>query len=33
VNVQVPAGLAPGIEPLLMSVDLAHSNQVNIAVQ
>jgi len=33
VNVQVPAGIAPGIEPLLMSVDLAHSNQVNIAVQ
>jgi len=33
VNVQVPAGLASGIEPLLMSVDLAHSNQVNIAVQ
>ena len=33
VNVQVPAGLAPGIEPLLMSVDLAHSNQVNISVQ
>ncbi len=33
VNVQVPAGVAPGIEPLLMSVDLAHSNQVNITVQ
>jgi uncharacterized protein (TIGR03437 family) len=33
VNVQVPAGLAPGIEPLLMSVDGAHSNQVNIEVQ
>jgi len=33
VNVQVPAGLAPGVEPLLMSVDLAHSNQVNITVQ
>jgi uncharacterized protein (TIGR03437 family) len=33
VNVQVPAGVAAGIEPLLMSVDLAHSNQVNIAVQ
>jgi uncharacterized protein (TIGR03437 family) len=33
VDVQVPAGLAPGIEPLLMSVDLAHSNQVNIEVQ
>jgi uncharacterized protein (TIGR03437 family) len=33
VNVQVPAGIAPGVEPLLMSVDLAHSNQVNIAVQ
>ena len=33
VNVQVPAGLAPGLQPLLMSVDLSHSNQVNIAVQ
>ena len=33
VNVQVPAGIAPGVQPLLMSVDLAHSNQVNIAVQ
>jgi uncharacterized protein (TIGR03437 family) len=33
VNVQVPAGLAPGAEPLLMSVDGAHSNQVNIEVQ
>jgi uncharacterized protein (TIGR03437 family) len=33
VNVQVPAGLAAGVQPLLMSVDLAHSNQVNIAVQ
>jgi uncharacterized protein (TIGR03437 family) len=33
VNVQVPAGLAPGLQPLLMSVDLAHSNQVDIAVQ
>jgi hypothetical protein len=29
----VPAGLAPGIELLLMSVDGAHSNQVNIEVQ
>jgi uncharacterized protein (TIGR03437 family) len=33
VNVQVPAGLAPGLQPLLISVDMAHSNQVNIAVQ
>jgi uncharacterized protein (TIGR03437 family) len=33
VNVQVPAGIAPGPQPLLMSVDLAHSNQVAIAVQ
>ena len=33
VNVQVPAGIAPGVQPLLMSVDLAHSNQVGIAVQ
>ena len=33
VNVQVPAGIAPGVQALLMSVDLAHSNQVNIAVQ
>jgi uncharacterized protein (TIGR03437 family) len=33
VNAQVPAGLAPGLQPLLISVDMAHSNQVNIAVQ
>jgi uncharacterized protein (TIGR03437 family) len=33
VNVQVPAGLGPGPQSLLMSVDLAHSNQVGIAVQ
>jgi uncharacterized protein (TIGR03437 family) len=33
VNVRVPAGLTPGMEPLLMSVDGAHSNQVNIEVQ
>jgi len=33
VNVQVPERIAPGVQPLLMSVDLAHSNQVNIAVQ
>jgi len=33
VNVQVPAGLAPGIQTLLMSVSLAHSNQVQIKVQ
>jgi uncharacterized protein (TIGR03437 family) len=33
VNVQVPAGIAPGVQPRLMSVDLAHSNPVNIAVQ
>jgi uncharacterized protein (TIGR03437 family) len=33
VNVQVPTGLAPGLQSLLMSVDLAHSNQVDIEVQ
>jgi uncharacterized protein (TIGR03437 family) len=33
VNVQVPTGLAPGLQSLLMSVDLAHSNQVNISIQ
>ena len=33
VDVQVPAGLAPGIESLLMSVSGAHSNQISIAVQ
>jgi len=32
VDVQVPAGLAPGFEPLLMSVNQAHSNQISIAV-
>jgi len=33
VDVQVPAGVAPGIESLLMSVSGAHSNQISIAVQ
>jgi uncharacterized protein (TIGR03437 family) len=33
VNVQVPAGLAPGLTPLLMSVNMAHSNEVKILVQ
>ncbi len=33
VNVQVPAGLAPGLQPLLMSVSLTHSNQINILVE
>ena len=33
VNVQVPNGLTPGVQSLLMSVNLAHSNQISIAVQ
>jgi len=33
VNVQVPSGLAPGAQPVLISVSLAHSNSVNILVQ
>ena len=33
VNVQVPGGLAPGMQPLLMSVSGAHSNEISIAVQ
>jgi uncharacterized protein (TIGR03437 family) len=33
VNVQVPAGLTPGLTPLLMSVNMAHSNEVKILVQ
>jgi uncharacterized protein (TIGR03437 family) len=33
VNVQVPAGLGPGLTPLLMSVNMAHSNEVKILVQ
>ncbi len=33
VNVQVPPGLAPGPQPLLLSVSLAHSNEITIRVQ
>jgi uncharacterized protein (TIGR03437 family) len=33
VNVQVPAGLPPGLTSLLMSVNMAHSNEVKILVQ
>jgi uncharacterized protein (TIGR03437 family) len=33
VDVQVPAGLAPGTQSLLLSVSLAHSNEVAIGVQ
>ncbi len=33
VNVQIPVGLAPGLQPLLMSVNLTHSNEISIAVQ
>ena len=33
VNAQVPDGLAPGLTPLLISVNLAHSNEVKILVQ
>ena len=33
VNVQLPKGLAPGLQPLLLSVNLTHSNEIQIAVQ
>ena len=33
VNIQVPAGLAPGPQSLLLSVSLAHSNEITIGVQ
>jgi uncharacterized protein (TIGR03437 family) len=33
VDVQVPGGLAPGAQPVLLSIDQAHSNAVNIMVQ
>jgi len=33
VDAQVPAGLTPGLTPLLMSVNQAHSNEVKILVQ
>ena len=33
VNVQIPKGLAPGLQPLLLSVNLTHSNEIQIAVQ
>jgi uncharacterized protein (TIGR03437 family) len=33
VNVQVPAGLSPGPVTLLLSINLAHSNEVQIALQ
>jgi len=32
-DVQVPGGLAPGVQPVLLSVSMAHSNQVSIMVQ
>jgi uncharacterized protein (TIGR03437 family) len=33
VNVKVPAGLSPGMVPLILSINLTHSNEVQIAVQ
>ncbi|PWU01348.1 MAG: hypothetical protein C5B51_22810 [Terriglobia bacterium] len=33
VNVRVPAGIAPGSQPVSISVNLEHSNEVKIAVQ
>jgi uncharacterized protein (TIGR03437 family) len=33
VNVQVPAGLAPGPQPVILEVNLQHSNTINILVQ
>jgi uncharacterized protein (TIGR03437 family) len=33
VNVSLPAGIAPGVQPVVLSVASAHSNSVNITVQ
>ena len=33
VNVQIPAGVARGLEPVILSVDSVQSNSVNIMVQ
>ena len=33
VDVQIPAGLAPGPQPVILEVSLQHSNIVNILVQ
>jgi uncharacterized protein (TIGR03437 family) len=33
VNAQVPTGLAPGSQPVSLSVSMSHSNEVRIAVQ
>ena len=33
VEVQIPAGLAPGPQPVVVEVSLQHSNMVNILVQ
>jgi uncharacterized protein (TIGR03437 family) len=33
VNVRVPEGLAAGMQPLLLSVGQAHSNEIRIAVE
>ena len=33
VNVQIPAGLAPGAQSVLLSIHLAHSNEISIQVQ
>ncbi|HTS25644.1 MAG TPA: hypothetical protein VMH81_07200 [Bryobacteraceae bacterium] len=33
VDVEVPSGLAPGPQPLLLAVDMFHSNQVSITVK
>jgi uncharacterized protein (TIGR03437 family) len=33
VDVQIPAGLAPGLQPVVLEVSLQHSNMVNILVQ
>jgi uncharacterized protein (TIGR03437 family) len=33
VNVRVPSGLAPGLQPVSMAVNLTPSNEVQIAVQ
>jgi uncharacterized protein (TIGR03437 family) len=33
VNAQIPKGLTPGLQPVLISVNLSHSNEIQITVQ
>jgi uncharacterized protein (TIGR03437 family) len=32
VNVQVPQGLSPGAQPVIIELNLTHSNQIDIMV-